>query len=153
DQPKALHEIRRVLHPAGRAALSVYGPIEHTPGAHAFVRALDKVLGAGASRIKRGEHSFADPAQLEALLRDAGFANIEVRTVTQTLVFPSVLDYVRFQLVASPMTGLLRDRQEAERPAIIASVASETARLATPEAMIAGRSASCRSRNSPVIGD
>jgi ubiquinone/menaquinone biosynthesis C-methylase UbiE len=132
DQPKALREMRRVLRPAGRTALTVYGPIERTPGAHAFVRALDTVLGTDASRIKRGEHSFASPGELEALLRDAGFTNIEVRTATQILVFPSVLDYVRFQLLASPMTVLLRDRQEAERRAVIASIASETARLSTP---------------------
>jgi len=137
DQPKALREMRRVLRPAGHAALSVFSPIERTPGAHAFVRALDKLLGADASRIKRGEHSFDDPAELETLLRDADLANVEVQTVTQTLVFPSVLDYVQFQLVATPQTVLLRDRQEPERQAIIAAVASETARLSTP-AMLHG---------------
>lgn len=132
DQPKALREMRRVLRPAGHTALSVFSPIERTPGAHAFVRALDKVLGADASFIKRGEHSFTDPAELETLLRDADFASIDVQTVTQALTFPSVLDYVRFQLVASPQTVLLRDRPEAERQAIIAAVASETALLSTP---------------------
>jgi len=139
DQPKALREMRRVTRPAGRIATSVYGPIEHTPGAHVFVRALDTVLGPDASRIKRGEHSFADPGEFEALLREAGFVSIEVQTVAQTLVFPSVLDYVRFQLLASPMTVLLGDRREAERQAAIASVASETARLATPEMQDGGR--------------
>jgi ubiquinone/menaquinone biosynthesis C-methylase UbiE len=138
DQPKALREIRRVLRPAGRTALSVYGPIEHTPGAHAFVRALDTVLGNNASRIKRGEHSFASRGEIEALLHDAGFVTIEVRTVMQTLAFPSVLDYVRFQLLASPMTVLLRDRQEAERQAVIASIASQTARLSTPAMQVGG---------------
>jgi hypothetical protein len=81
------------------------------------VRALDTVLGTDASRIKRGEHSFSQSGELEALLREAGFMSIDVRTVTQTLVFPSVLDYVRFQLLASPMTGLVRDYQETERQA------------------------------------
>lgn len=59
DQPKALREMRRVVLDSGRVALSVYSPIERTPGADAFVRALDEVLGPEASRIKRGEHSFA----------------------------------------------------------------------------------------------
>ncbi|TMJ80573.1 MAG: methyltransferase domain-containing protein [Alphaproteobacteria bacterium] len=72
DQPRALREMRRVLRERGRAALSVYSPIERTPGANAFVRALDEVLCPEASRIKQGEHSFANPAQLEKLLRDAG---------------------------------------------------------------------------------
>jgi ubiquinone/menaquinone biosynthesis C-methylase UbiE len=131
DQPRALREMRRVLRGPGRAALSVYSPIDRTPGANAFVCALDEVLGPMASRIKRGEHSFANPEQLEKLLRDAGFGVIDVQTVEQTIVFPSVLDYVRFQLLATPMTVLLKDKAEPDRHAIISSVASETATLST----------------------
>jgi ubiquinone/menaquinone biosynthesis C-methylase UbiE len=65
---QALAEMRRVLKDPGRVALSVYSRIERTPPAKAFVLAFDEVLGAGSSRIKRGEHTFGDPAQLEALL-------------------------------------------------------------------------------------
>lgn len=139
DQPKALAEMRRVLRDGGRAALSVYTPIERTPGAHAFVRALDEVLGPDASRIKRGEHSFAAPAQLEGLLRDAGFRGVDVLTVEQTIVFPSVLDYVRFQLLATPMTVLLKGEPEPERQRIIASVASTTETSSTPEMCEGGK--------------
>lgn len=89
--------------------------------------------------MKRGEHTFEHPGTLETLLRDAGFARVVVETVTQTLVFPSVLDYVRFQLLATPMTVLSRGRQEAERQATIISIAAETARLSTPEMLDGGR--------------
>jgi SAM-dependent methyltransferase len=139
DQGRALREMRRVLRQSGRAALSVYSPIERTPGANAFVVALDEVLGADASRIKRGEHSFADPTQLETLLEDAGFRAIDVQTVTQTIAFPSVLDYVRFQLLATPMTVLLGDRTEPERQATISSVASRATALSAPEMLDGGR--------------
>ena len=139
DQPRALREMRRVLRERGRAALSVYSPIERTPGANAFVRALDEVLGPEASRIKRSEHSFASPAQLEKLLRDAGFSAVDVQTVEQTIVFPSVLDYVRFQLLATPMTVLLNDKTEPERQAVISSVASKTAILSTPAMLDGGK--------------
>lgn len=139
DQSRALREMRRVLGGTGRAALSVYSPIERTPGANAFVLALDEVLGADASRIKRGEHSFADAAQLETLLHDAGLGAVDVRTVAQTIAFPSVLDYVRFQLLATPMTILLRDKTEPERQAIITSVSSRVTALSTPEMLDGGR--------------
>jgi ubiquinone/menaquinone biosynthesis C-methylase UbiE len=139
DQPKALREMRRVVRESGRVALSVYSPIERTPGANAFVRALDEVLGPQASRIKRGEHSFANPLQLEKLLRDAGFGTVEVQTVVQTIVFPSVLDYVRFQLLATPMTVLLKENIESERQAIISSVASKTTTLSTPSMLDGGQ--------------
>jgi hypothetical protein len=103
------------------------------------VQALDQVLGPEASRIKRGEHSFANPGQLESLLRNAGFGAVAVSTVQQTIVFPSVLDYVRFQLVATPMTRLLKDKTEPEREAIISSVASTAATLSTPSMLDGGK--------------
>jgi SAM-dependent methyltransferase len=139
DQGRALREMRRVLSGTGRVALSVYSPIERTPGANAFVLALDQVLGADASRTKRGEHAFADPRQVEALLKDAAFGGLEVRTVQQTIAFPSVLDYVRFQLLATPMTALLKDATEAERQATIAAVASKMASLSTPGMLDGGK--------------
>jgi ubiquinone/menaquinone biosynthesis C-methylase UbiE len=139
DQPRALRELRRVARERGRVAVSVYSAIERTPGADAFARALDKVLGPDASRIKRGEHSFTDPTQLETLLRDSGFNAVHVQTVEQMIVFPSVLDYVRFQLLATPMTALLKERAESQRQAIISSVASETIALSTPAILEDGR--------------
>jgi ubiquinone/menaquinone biosynthesis C-methylase UbiE len=139
NQTKALDEIRRVLKRSGRAGLSVYSQIERTPGANAFALAMDDVLGRDASRIKRGEHSFAAAAQLERLLRDSGFNAVDVQTVEQTIVFPSVLDYVRFQLLATPMTSLLKDRTESERKEIISSVAAKTTTLSTSAMLGGGR--------------
>jgi ubiquinone/menaquinone biosynthesis C-methylase UbiE len=127
DRKRALREMRRVLSPLGRVALSVYSPIERTSGANAFVLALDRVLGPNASKIKRGEHSFNAPDELEKLLIEAGFVEVEVQTVVQQIVFPSVLDYVRFQLLATPMAALLSDRAEADRQAAIKTIALETA--------------------------
>jgi ubiquinone/menaquinone biosynthesis C-methylase UbiE len=138
DQRKALGEIYRVLKGGGRAALSVYGRIERTPGANAFALALDDVVGRNASRIKRGEHSFTDATQLETLLRDSGFNAVDVQTVEQTIVCPSVLDYVRFQLLATP-TVLLKDRTEHEREATISSIASKTAALSGPAMLEGGK--------------
>jgi len=139
DQGRALREMRRVLRNNGRVALSVYSPIERTPGAYAFVLALDDVLGAEASLTKRGEHSFVDTAQLETVLKGAGFGAVDAHAVVQTIDFPSVLDYVRFQLLATPMTVLLKDRSEPEQQATIASVASKTTALSTSEMLDGGR--------------
>ena len=139
DQGRAIREMRRVLSSSGRVALSVYSPIEYTPGANAFVSALDRVLGPDASRIKRGEHSFMNPDQLRRQLFDAGFGEIDVQTVVQDIEFPSVLDYVRFQLLATPMSALLSDLAEADRQGAIQTIASETARCSDPEMLKDGR--------------
>jgi len=137
NQERAVQEMRRVLRNTGRIALSVYSPIERTPGAYGFALALDDILGTGASRIKRSEHSFVDAAQLETIISNSGFRTVDVEAVQQTIAFPSVLDYVRFQLLATPMAVLMKDRTETDRQAIIASVASKTAAYSTP-AMLEG---------------
>lgn len=139
DQGRAIREMRRVLSAEGRAAISVYSPIERTPGAHAFVQALDRVLGPDASRIKRGEHSFKAPEELGGLLSGAGFADVEVQVVVQQIAFPSVLDYVSFQLLATPMAALLKDRDLAGREQAIEAVAAEITALAGPGMIGGGR--------------
>jgi Methylase involved in ubiquinone/menaquinone biosynthesis len=138
NRGRALREIRRVLSPSGRVALSVYSPIERTPGANAFVLALDRVLGPTASKIKRAEHSFNAPDELKEPLMDAGFAEVEVQTVVLEIAFPSVLDYVRFQLLATPMSTLLSDFSETDRQAAIKMIASETASFSNPEMLEGG---------------
>jgi hypothetical protein len=50
-----------------------------------------------------------------------------------------VLDYVRFQIVATPMAMLLKDKTEPEREAIMSSVASTAATLSTPAMLDGGK--------------
>lgn len=138
DRPLALHEMRRVLAPSGRVALSVYSAIERTPAAHAFVRALDQRLGPGASAIKRSEHIFPDAGDVATLMAEHGFARIDVATVTKRITFPSVWDYVRFQLIATPMASLLRAHQAGERETIIKSVAADTQSFLHPDTLRGG---------------
>jgi ubiquinone/menaquinone biosynthesis C-methylase UbiE len=133
DRPLALREMKRVLAPSGRLALSVYSAIERTPAADAFARALDKSLGPTASNIKRAEHVFPEADELRALLSREGFEQVKVSTIAKRITFPSLLDYVRFQLVATPIAGLLRDRGTDEREAIIMAVAADTRSFLDPE--------------------
>jgi SAM-dependent methyltransferase len=138
DQGRALCEMHRVLTSSGRVALSVYSPIERTTGANSFVLALDRVLGPTASKIKRGEHSFNAPEELRELIIQAGFPRVEVQTVVQQIAFPSVLDYVRFQLLATPMAALLSNRDDADREAAIKTIAQETASFSDPTMLEGG---------------
>ena len=139
NRPLAVSEMRRVLAPSGRVALSVYSSIEQTPAAYAFVRALDQRLGPSASKIKRAEHIFAEPDLLGVLMPVAGFDSVCVSTVTQRITFPSVFDYVRFQLIATPMAGLLGNRRDIERETAIKDIASDTESLLDADMLRDGR--------------
>lgn len=139
DRPLALREMRRVLSHPGRLALSVYSAIERTPAAYAFVRALDHRFGPTASSIKRAEHVFPNANEVADLVVEQGFDQVRVSTVAKTIVFPSVEDYVRFQLVATPMAGLLSEMNPHERDTAIESVAERTAGLLEPDMTRDGR--------------
>jgi ubiquinone/menaquinone biosynthesis C-methylase UbiE len=127
DRPLALKEMVRVLKPGGRAGFSVYSAIDKTPAANAFVQALDKYLGEGASRTKRSEHLSCDVQEVGTWAKQAGFDVVNVDAVTKQITFPSMLDYVRFQLTATPMAGLLKDKDAPERDGLITSISNDAA--------------------------
>jgi ubiquinone/menaquinone biosynthesis C-methylase UbiE len=133
DRSLALQEMARVLKSGGRAGLSVYSAIERTPAAYAFVQALDRYLGAESSQTKRSEHLSCTAQEVGTWATLAGFDAVDVATVTKQITFPSMLDYVRFQLTATPMAALLKDRDPVERERLIGSIAADAAfRLEAP---------------------
>ena len=124
-QGAALGQMRRVLVARGRLGLSVYSAIEQTPAALALSEALDQQIGGGASRPKRSEHSLADAAELRRLVAAAGFGDINITTVTKTLRFPSVSDWVRIQLSASPLATLLNGLDPARAESLVNAIIAD----------------------------
>jgi ubiquinone/menaquinone biosynthesis C-methylase UbiE len=119
DRRTALGEIRRVLVPDGRLALSVFGPIERNPATHALANALDRHVRPDASSAKRTEHALADPAQLRALVTRAGFSDVVIATAEKAVRFPSASEYVLVQLAATPLAAVIANHPGAERVAAI----------------------------------
>lgn len=132
DQSVAVRELRRVLAPAGRVGVSVFAELERNPVAQVLSDALDRQFGEGASFAKRNEHALADADELAALFREAGLAAVRIETVAKTSRYPSVSEYVRFQLQATPLAAVLEPYDPLERDRLSALVVDELAtRLAT----------------------
>jgi ubiquinone/menaquinone biosynthesis C-methylase UbiE len=110
DPSVAVKEMRRVLAHGGRVGVSVFAAIEHNPAAQALSDALDRQLGPGAADPKRSEHALADPNELHELFATAGFADVRIETVTLTVRFASVDEWVGIQLSATPLAALRADR-------------------------------------------
>ena len=138
DRSLALKEMVRVLKLGGRAGLSVYSAIEQTPAAHVFVQALDKYLGSESSRTKRSEHLSCGAQELGTWAKQAGFSVVNVATVAKQIAFPSMLDYVRFQLTATPMAALLKEKDAAGREHLIESIAADAASRLAPSMLKGG---------------
>lgn len=139
DRIAALKEMARVLKSGGRAGLSVYSAIERTPAAHGFVQALDKYLGAESSRTKRSEHLSCRAEEVCLWAKEAGFEVVDVATVTKQINFPSMLDYVRFQLTATPMAALLKDKGATEREQLVVCIADYAASRLEPSMLAGGK--------------
>ena len=115
DRPTALREMRRVLVPGGRLAICVWSRIEGSPGMAALAEALARHVSAEAATNRQAPFALGDPVQLRALAEEAGFRDIDVRTMVETAHFPSPDALVAYQLAATPLSTLGTVTEEAHR--------------------------------------
>jgi ubiquinone/menaquinone biosynthesis C-methylase UbiE len=85
DRHAALREMRRVLAPGGRVALSVFQDIAR----HPFYVALDRAIASHLGMSPVSEiFALADSGMLAASLTDAGFRDVTVEPFTLVARFP-----------------------------------------------------------------
>jgi SAM-dependent methyltransferase len=103
DPAAAVGELRRVLAPAGRAAIAVWRFIEHNPAFVVLTEALERHLGTGPADLLRSPFAAGDPEPLRALLGGAGFRDPHLAIGILAARFPSVEEFLRQEAAASPL--------------------------------------------------
>jgi ubiquinone/menaquinone biosynthesis C-methylase UbiE len=93
DKAAGLAEFRRVLRPAGRVALSVWGEPHQAPFAGIMAQALGEALPANREELLI-PFSLADPAHLLQLMERAGFQKPTVQQEIQVARFDSPADFM-----------------------------------------------------------
>ena len=106
---RAAAEIRRVLRPGGRAVVAVWGPRERNPWLGVVFDAVAAQLGRPVPPAHLpGPFSLSDAAQLEALLAQAGLADVTVEELDVPMRAASVDEWwVRTAALAGPLTQIL----------------------------------------------
>lgn len=82
DKVGALREMYRVLAPGGLLGISVWRAIEHSPCHLAIAKALNRYVSAKAAQTIRAVFSLGEADALRAVITDAGFREIDLRSAT-----------------------------------------------------------------------
>jgi ubiquinone/menaquinone biosynthesis C-methylase UbiE len=125
DRATATQEMRRVLGPHGRVALSVWQTLPQNPVHEALDSAIARYLGTTASAMATA-FALGDADELRALLTAAGFQRVEVAPVTRTMRFPEPARFVQLMVLASAASVPVFAQMDAvARTALVEAVARE----------------------------
>src|SRR5215470_1658112 len=124
DRLKALGEMRRVLTPTGRVALSVWtGP---SPYFVAQREGLARYVSAEAATSTAAAFSLGDAAELRALLEKAGFRHIAIHHARMTLRLPPPEEFLLRHLSAVPVGEIVAAAGDEARAALVSHMKEAT---------------------------
>ncbi len=133
DKPAALRQMRRVLDGGGRAYVTVPGP--KPPLFAILAEALARHLGPQAAAFVDTVFSLNDAAGLTALMRDAGFREIDARSRRKRLQLPAPADFLWQYLYSTPLAEPVYKARAERRAALERDVCSQWQALATDGAL------------------
>lgn len=123
DREGAVREMHRALVPNGRLAVSTWRPDDEVP----YGRELRRIVEGHVGPVSDRRHSFGDAGPLAALFRDAGFQDVRVRTVSQTVRFSDGMIFVRLNAMALvSMSAASRTFSDHDRERVMAGIMKES---------------------------
>ena len=116
DKAAALSETCRVLAPDGRLVVATSGSIQSP--FEIMEEALARHITPDLAGFVRAVFSMDDPSELERLLREAGFGQVETRTPTTLLRLPSPADFLWQYINLTPMGAVVANASEEAHQAL-----------------------------------
>ena len=137
DRARGAAEMRRALAAGGRLAVAVWGPDTDAPLLHELRQAAEARLGPIMDR----RHSFGDIAELAALMRSAGFHQVEAQKLSQPVRFEDGAEFVRLNARALVgMSPAWTAIDAADRDQVMGAILADSARVLAAHGGAAGLS-------------
>lgn len=128
DKLLALTEAKRVLRPGGRLHFNVWDRVEANPSAGATRDTMSRLLPGDWPTFYDIPFGLNDRGMLRQLLREAGFQDIALETVTLEARSPSARDAATGLVTGTPALAALRELGVVDPEPIIDAVATAIAR-------------------------
>ncbi len=128
---KALHEARRVLKPGSRACFLAWGPFEQ-PFWSSMLGVAHKYAGGERTPPGQDPCRYGQPGSLSAVLREAGFQQIEeaTKTLPWTWNGPAEEVWEQTQVMATPFLPMLKRVPAEKREQVNREVIQSVSRYA-----------------------
>jgi ubiquinone/menaquinone biosynthesis C-methylase UbiE len=105
ERQLALAEIRRVLKPGGRAALSVWSELDESPYFQALVEAISKNINRETAAGLEAAFSLSEATEIRQLVEVLKFRSIEITARQLDLPLPPLQQFVPQHIQATPMAA------------------------------------------------
>ncbi len=129
DKLAAAGQMRRAVANDGRLAVTTWRSDDEIPLFRELRRVAESHLGAVADQ----RHSFGDAAQLEALLREAGFHDVRLKTISRTVRFDDGAPLLRLNTMALVgMSAVGKAMTDQERQAVVDAIVRESVPVLQP---------------------
>ncbi|MDG5761210.1 methyltransferase domain-containing protein [Natronococcus sp. A-GB1] len=136
DPVAALREMRRVLSPDGIVVISVWRSLEYSPGYVVLADALDRHLEEGAGEMMRSPFDTWGTAELRTLVREAEFDEVTITIGIGSERFPSIEEFVRREVVITPLATRFESSDRAIRTDLIQAVKDGLREYADDEGLV-----------------
>jgi hypothetical protein len=114
--------MRRMLVPGGRLVLSVWRPMQHSPGFAALAVAPRRLIAPEAAAIIQGPFTLGSADDLRTLITGADFGDVVVHPAAKALRFPPPEEFVRRYVAATPLAAVVAKANDDARAALITEV-------------------------------